>query len=593
MPSLLRSPRAHAAFAGLCVALLFALGAEAAVPKRVLILHSFGRDFAPFDTIASVFRTRLAESSADPVSFVEVNLDLARAANAQEERALLDYLHARFDDGAPDLVVTLGAAAARFHVRHRSELFAQTPMVVGGLDGRFARQIPLQPGDAAVAGDVDLRRLLDNVLQLLPGTERVAVVIGNSELERFWLGELQRELAPFAGRVQFEWLNELSFAQIQARVAALPPRSAVLYGLFVIDAAGIPHERQDALAGLHAVANAPIFGVYEDELGKGVVGGPYSSQRRNGEGMAAAGLRALRGGPRSEPRMQINAFEPAVYDWRELERWNIDASRLPPNADVRFKRPSTWEEHRSAIIATTTALVLQAALITALVLQRARRRRAELEAEGLAGRLVTAHEDERRRLGRELHDDVTQRLAGLAIEAAELERSAKSTPSGVAAHSIREGLVELGEDVHALSYRLHPSVIEDLGLVEALRVECDRVAQQGPLRVRFDCQGVPSKLPADAALCLFRIAQEALRNVERHARAKRVDVSVEGKKGGIALAVRDNGAGFDMARAARQASLGLASMRERVRLLGGRLHIDSGPASGTSLVAWIPLPEGT
>ena len=118
----------------------------------------------------------------------------------------------------------------------------------------------------------------------------------------------------------------------------------------------------------------------------------------------------------------------------------------------------------------------------------------------------------------------------------------------------------------ALSYRLHPSVIEDLGLVEALRIECERVAHQGLLRVNFDCQDVPAKLPAEAALCLFRVAQEALLNVERHARANDVDVSVAAKDDGIELAVRDNGSGFDTARKRKRASLGLASMRERIQM---------------------------
>ena len=414
----------------------------------------------------------------------------------------------------------------------------------------------------------------------------MAVVIGASELERFWRSELQREVAPFAKRVKFEWLNDLSLAQMQEYVSKLPPHSAILYGLLIVDAAGVPHERQDGLASLHAVANAPIFGLYENELGKGVVGGPYTSQRTGGEHLATAALQALSGLP---PQRDVVAFEPPVYDWRELERWNIDKRRLPPGSQIRFRPLSMWERDRPAVIATTTAIALQAVLISALLLQRARRRRAELEAVGLAGRLVTAHEDERRRVARELHDDVTQRLVGLTIEAAELETRARATPNGVAAHSIREGLVELGEDVHALSYRLHPSVIEDLGLLEALRIECDRVAHQGSLHVNFDCHDLPKKLPADTALCLFRVAQEALRNVERHARAKTVDVSVFRRDGGIGLAVRDNGAGFDASRTAERASLGLASMRERVRTLGGRLGIESRPGSGTSLSAWVPL----
>jgi signal transduction histidine kinase len=572
------------------LALLFALSAEAAGPKRVLIIHSFGRDFAPYDTITSVFRTDLARRSTEPITFVEANLDFRRAASDKEGQVFLEYLRARFDDAPPDVVVTIGPPAARFYLSRRGELFAGAPLVVGALDERFAKQLAPSQDAAVVAGKVDLPSLVGNILQLLPDTETIAVVVGASELERFWRGELERELAPFAKRVKFEWLDDLSLAQMQERVAKLPHHSAILYGLLIVDAAGVPHERQDGLASLHAVANAPIFGLYENELGKGVVGGPYSSQRVRGEHIATATLRALSG---SRPQVDIIGFEPPVYDWRELQRWNIDGARLPPGSEIRFKPPSIWEEHRIAVIATTTAFVLQAALIAALLLQRAHRRRAEREAEGLAGRLVTAHEDERRRLARELHDDVTQRLAGLAIEAAKLESGEMSTTKGDAAHSIREGLVELGEDVHALSYRLHPSVIEDLGLVEALRIECDRLAHQGPLHVNFDCHDVPRRLPVDAALCLFRVAQEALRNVERHAGAKNVEVSIKGKDGGVALAVRDNGTGFDTSRAGERASLGLASMRERVRLLGGRLQIQSGPGNGTSLSAWVPLPGVT
>ncbi len=572
---------------------LFALcltqAVEAASLKRVLLLHSFGRDFGPFDAVAAVFRTELARHSTDPVTFIEAGLGFQHAPNAREERAFLEYLRTRFDDAPPDVVVTFGASAARFYLGHRRDLFPGVPLVAAALDERFARRLRLSPNDGVVAGKLELPALVDNILQRLPDTETIAVVIGASALERIWRAELQREFAPFAGRVRFEWLDGLSLAQMRERVATLPPRSAILYALLIVDAAGVPHERLDALTSLRAVANAPIFGVYEAELGKGVVGGPYTSQRVGGERTADATLRALQG---LAPQFDIVRFESPVYDWRELKRWNIDAARLPLGSEIRFRPPSLWEQHRVAVIGTGAALLVQAVLIAALLVQSARRRRAELEAEALSGRLVTAHEDERRRLARELHDDVTQRLAGLAIEAARIEGGEGGTDKGEAAHAIREGLVELGEDVHALSYRLHPSVIEDLGLVEALRIECDRVAQQGPLLVNLDCGDMPGKLPADAALCLFRVAQEALRNVERHARATSIDVSVARKDGGIALAVRDDGTGFDASRPGARASLGLASMRERVRLLGGRLDIESRAGRGTSLAAWVPVEAG-
>jgi len=164
------------------------------------------------------------------------------------------------------------------------------------------------------------------------------------------------------------------------------------------------------------------------------------------------------------------------------------------------------------------------------------------EIQQLAGRLLTAHEDERKRLARELHDDLTQRLARLAIDAGRMEIAA-AAPAGM--RPLREGLVRLSEDVHAMSYRLHPSVLDDLGLVEALKAECDRVARHGELRVDVETSAVPAALAAEASLCLFRVAQEALSNAARHAGASAVTVLLAPSGKGLQLAVSDNGSGFD------------------------------------------------
>jgi PAS domain S-box-containing protein len=209
------------------------------------------------------------------------------------------------------------------------------------------------------------------------------------------------------------------------------------------------------------------------------------------------------------------------------------------------------------------------------------------EIQALAGQLITAHEDECRHLARELHDDLTQRLARLAIDAGRLAQGT-SEDVGAMAASMRSDLVRLSEDVHTLSYRLHPSVLDDLGLVDALRTECDRVSRRGPLRVDVDTSGIARTLPAEASLCLFRVAQEALGNVERHANASTATVLLTPRDNGLQLAVSDDGNGFDPAQARTHASLGLASMRERVRFLSGELEIKSTPGCGTTVVAWVP-----
>ena len=219
------------------------------------------------------------------------------------------------------------------------------------------------------------------------------------------------------------------------------------------------------------------------------------------------------------------------------------------------------------------------------------RKQTEGRMHDLSRRLIRAHEAERARLARELHDDVTQRLARLAIDAGRVENAPAGTSAADTMRSIREGLVQLSEDIHALSYRLHPSVLEDLGLVEALKAECERFARRETVRIEVDLRKPPTIVPLDPALCLFRVAQEALQNVVRHARARTVKVSLRALDDGLQLAVHDDGIGFVPAHQQDRPSLGLASMRERIALLEGELDIETAPGQGTTIVAWVPLKE--
>ncbi len=584
-------PRAIAMFVLGLIAAFAPLIAAAAEPPKVLLLHSFGRDVAPYATIASAFRSELGRGRTEPIAVYEVSLDAVHTVSAEDDAPFVELLRHRLSSAAPDIVVTFGPPAASFFLRNRDRLFPGTPMLLAAVDERILlRSPPLRSGDSAVVGRLDLPSSVDNILQLLPKTRTIAVVVGNSPLERFWVTEAQRELAPFSTRVTFEWLNSLSFQQVRSRVSALPPHSAVLYTIFTIDAAGIPFEGEDALISLHGVSTAPIFALYESGLGVGSVGGPYRSQRRAGEVAAAVANQMLSGSTPAKP--VVLGLEPPVYDWRELKRWGINAARLPSGSEVRFRTPSLWQEHRALIVAVSLISALQTALLLALVWQRNRRRRAEEAAQTLSGRLIDAHEDERRWLARELHDDITQRLAGLAIDAAHLHENDLSPGSADVRPSIRGRLAQLSEDVHDLSYRLHPSVLDDLGLVEALKAECDRVVRTEAVHVELEADRVPlSGMPREVALCVYRVAQEALRNVVRHAKASSVQLSLVPTSAGVRLIVSDNGSGYDPDAKSTRHSLGQASMRERLRLLGGQLQIQSCPGRGTTVIAWIPVRE--
>jgi signal transduction histidine kinase len=226
-----------------------------------------------------------------------------------------------------------------------------------------------------------------------------------------------------------------------------------------------------------------------------------------------------------------------------------------------------------------------------LAKQIARRRRLEAARRELRRRLVRAQEDEHRRIARELHDDLTQRLAVLAIDAARLEQLAGARADiAERAQNMRAQLVALSESVHSLSRQLHPSILDDLGLVDALRSECLSLGQRDGIAVKFYVQDLPTHLPRDVALCFYRVAQEALRNVAHHARCPLAFVGVVGTERQLVLRVRDRGVGFDLASTAKT-GLGLDSIRERARLIGARLIVRSRLGAGTRITLRVAVPR--
>jgi signal transduction histidine kinase len=247
------------------------------------------------------------------------------------------------------------------------------------------------------------------------------------------------------------------------------------------------------------------------------------------------------------------------------------------------------------VVAGVCLCAIQALLVTGMLARRRGEdalRASRREQERLAGRLIAAQEEERRRVARELHDDLNQRLALLAVELDSLALQPPG-PAGVTEERLRglsARVKDLSSAVHTLSHQLHPSNLEHLGLVAALAGLCREVSHHHRLDVKFTHSGVPAVVPGATALCLYRVAQEALRNVVRHSGAVRAAVKLSGTPADLRLVVSDEGAGFDPA-AALRGGLGLVSMWERLGLAGGELTIDSRTAGGTRIDARVPMPS--
>jgi len=359
-----------------------ARGAEGERARRVLLVHSFGSSAPPFTTHSTAFESALKrELGVAAVDLDEASLDLARYAQPDMEEAFAEFLGKRLAVWEPDVVVPIGSPAGKFVAKFRDRLFPRSPVVYTGMDRRTLPPDAFANNATFVGESFDLAGLVEDMLALDPKTNHVVVILGATPLERYWAAEFKKAFEPFAGRVKFTWANDLSFEQMLDLVSKLPPHSFVLLGLLMRDASGVTYNEDAALARLHAVSRAPISGMFQHEVGLGIVGGRLYQGELEGVEAARVAARILRGEPASSfPPLFIGTREP-LYDWRELRRWGISESRLPPGSVVLFREPTAWERYWRPVVAAVVVMATQAVLIFSLLLQRRRRRAAEADAE--------------------------------------------------------------------------------------------------------------------------------------------------------------------------------------------------------------------
>jgi signal transduction histidine kinase len=485
-------------------------------------------------------------------------------------------------------------------------LFPNAPLILAAL---VEPETSVREAGSGVTGLVldNYRATAELALRLHPATKRIAVVaqVADEGLTARYQDVVRRQLRDVAPRVDISFLGAPTLSRLILAVKSLPKDAVILY----IDY--FPEDPDRGLATPWAepvVAQespVPVYGTNQRHIGSGVVGGAIYSPRALG--MSLGGMAStILAGTRAQDLPIARAPDVKTLDWRAMQRWGIDASRLPGGADVQFRPASAWEQFRWYILTTVSVTALQALLIVGLLVQRAKRRKAETliltreaalrssfeETRQLTGRLVTAQEEERARIARELHDDVGQRIASLSIGLSAVKRQIPESAGPVLGEvsAIQQETMKLSKDLRQLSHELHPGVLEHLGLVEALRVRCDEIRLESGIVARVRVGDEWANVPDDIALCLYRVAQEALRNIVKHAHATCAEISLARRNGDIVMSITDDGRGLDASSALANTGLGLVSMRERVRTLGGRFDLEASAQSGT--VATVTLPAG-
>jgi signal transduction histidine kinase len=591
---------------------------ERGAAKRVLLLHSFGREFRPWSEYARSIKAALEQQSPWPLDIQEHSLLTARFNNPGPESPFVDYLNSLYQDHPPDIVLSIGAPAARFVQKYRERLFPEAPMVLTVVEQRLVNRVGLTENDAVISVRNDFLAAFRNILQVLPDTQTIAVVIGASALEKFWLGELKRELKPLGNRVALVDYADLSFAEILKRASTLPPHSALFWGLMSIDGAGISHEGDLALRSLHAVANAPIFSYQEAFFNRETVGGPMHSIAETSQQTVKAVIRILGGEKPGNIKSEPIEFGAPKYDWRELRRWGISQSNLPPGSEILFREPDMWARYRWQILLIVAVILVQAGLISGLLHERRRRRLAEVQSRQRLAEL--AHVNRYSAAGElttTIAHELNQPLGSILTNAETAELLLKSASPDLA--ELREILADIRRDDQRASevirrlrsvlkktpfeirdIDLNDTVLEAIGFLAALAerrgIALKFTAASGQLRVKGD----PVQLQ-QVILNLIINAMDAIADLE--AEAGEVAVSTARLEQHAEIRISDSGPGIaldDIKRVFEPffstkpegMGMGLAIARTIIEAHHGKICAAPPGARGALFVVSIPIVRG-
>jgi signal transduction histidine kinase len=561
------------------IALLIPVFVHGQSTRNILVLHVGSANQPAHLLISRAFRETFATDTHNQL--FEEFLDYDRL-DADDEM-LAQTLGKKYEGKKMDLVLSDGAPVLNFLLRRGEDLWPRTPKVFSFVE---PREMPakLPPNFTGITTAVDFGATLDLALQLMPTRRHVFYVSGNSPRENGFRHLAEEEFSRFAGRIQFTYLYDLPVPELLVRLSQIPDDSIVIFFTMLRDSTGHPYIGAQVASMVASSSNAPVYCLFDTSFGSGAVGGVILDIEQEAEQAAKFGLRVLNRGSASGIPVE-RSINRAVVDWRQLQRWGISAKRVPLGTVVRFRSPSLWDQYKWYVVAGVAAILAQLALIIILATEMRKRKKSDLAVKNLSGRLINAGEEERKRIARELHDDIAQRLALVSIELDVMHPKA-SINGAAEQRSLREPVDQLNQvitDVHNLSHQLHSNKLQHLGLEAALKEVCQQVARQHQVEIQFTSENVSLPLQEDLALCFYRLAQEALNNAVKHSGSTRIDVGLIAYDGTLTITIKDYGTGFDTS--ATPDGLGLATMRERLRLVEGNLLINSRSGVGTEITA--------
>ena len=334
-------------------------------------------------------RAALRTESGTSVEFSSETLDSLRSTQPERQSRNSRLPTREQRQNVPDVIIAVRGSALEFVRQRRAQLWPGIPVVFSGVPEEELSPKP-EPGIVGVPMRFGIAATIELALELRPGTRNVVIISGTSDYDQEWLGRAERQLRNLRPGLEVRQISNQSVPQMLESVADLSEDSVVLFTSVFNDASGQRYLPRDVLEQLSKATRVPIFSIFDTYLGHGILGGSISSWDEQGRLAGTLAARILEGRNPEDATLPPTPVPACMVDARELARWSVDASRLPPGCDVSFRTPTFWEANRETIIAGIAVGVLICLFLVALLIQGRRRHRIELELNHQRGELMHA-----------------------------------------------------------------------------------------------------------------------------------------------------------------------------------------------------------
>jgi signal transduction histidine kinase len=590
----------------LCLAFIsIGISAEGARPqdisaKRVLVLHSYYQGYKWTDDenggIESVLKPVVGRNNIH----IEY-MDTKKIFGDLYSQRLYEVYKLKYKNYRFDIIITTDNNAFEFMKKYRDRLFPGTPVVFCGVNYFRQDQIKDRKLFTGVNEENDLTGFVEMILKLHPTTRQIVFINEWTATGRGVHEALLKTIPLFEKSIKFLLLEDVNIEEILGPLQVLPPGSVVIYTAFSRDKSGKTFDHSEIVSRIARYCNSPIYTTNDFNLGHGVVGGMVVRGHDQGKAAGELALRILQGEHAETIPVIMDSPKQFVFDYLQMQRFAMSLSSLPPGSVVINQPETLYYRYKTWIYGVVITIAILLFIISVLLISIQRRKQTEKELENsqeqlrsLAWRLSNAQETERKMISRELHDRIGQNMTILGVNLNIMRSLAPENAGSLVESRINDSLAlvkQTTERIRHLMGDLRSPVLDDYGLVAAIDLYGKQCAQRAGINIIVQAVEADPRLSPSVESTVFRIVQEALTNVVKHARATQAVISAGVTDGRFHLSVEDDGIGYDVAQSAGnegRRGWGLVTMSERALAVGGTCRVRSHPGLGTHVVVEVP-----